>query len=66
MVEESIYLQDLHWPTLQGKVPRAQGDDDSWGRLLWTMVSWIFLLCRKETRGLLEKMEDVSGSFCKM
>ena len=43
----------------QGKVP--QGDDDSWGRLLWTRVSWIFLLCRKETRRLLEKTEDVPG-----
>ena len=59
MVEESINLQVLHWATPQGKVP--QGDDDSRGRLLWTRVSWIFLLCRKETRGLLEKMEDVSG-----
>ncbi len=25
----------------------------------------MFLLCRKETNGLLEKMEDVSGSFFK-
>ena len=40
MVEESINLQVLHWPTPQGKVP--QGDDNSWGRLLWTRVSWIF------------------------
>ena len=44
MVEESINLQVLHWPTPQGKVP--QGDDNSWGRLLWTRVSRIFLLCR--------------------
>ena len=51
MVEESINLQVLHWPTPQGKVP--QGDDNSWGRLLWTRVSRIFLLCRKETKGLL-------------
>ena len=64
MIEESINLQVLHWPTTQGKVP--QGDDDSWGWLLWTRVSRIFFLCRKETRGLLEKMEDVSGSFFKM
>ena len=64
MVEESINLQVLHWPTPQGKVP--QGDDNSWGRLLWTRVCRIFLLCRKETKGLLEKMEDVSGSFFKM
>ena len=64
VVEESINLQVLHWPTPQGKVP--QGDDNSWGRLLWTRVSRIFLLCRKETKGLLEKMEDVSGSFFKM
>ena len=42
MGEESINLQVLHWPTTQGKVP--QGDDDSWGRLLRTRVSRIFLL----------------------
>ena len=47
MVEESINLQVLHWPTPQGKVP--QGDDNSWGKLLWTRASRIFLLCRKET-----------------
>ena len=64
MAEESINLQVLHWPTPQGKVP--QGDVNSWGRLLWTRVSRIFLLCRKETKGLLEKMEDVSGSVFKM
>jgi hypothetical protein len=29
-------------------------------------VSRIFLLCRKETKGLSEKMEDVSGSFFKI
>ena len=46
------------------KVP--QGDDNSWGRLLWNRVSRIFLVCRKETKGLLEKMEDVSGSFFEM
>ena len=50
--------------TPQGKVP--QRDDNSLGRLLWTRVSRIFLLCRKETKGLLEEMEDVSGSFFKM
>ena len=59
MVEESINLQVLHCPTPQGRVP--QGDDNSWRRLLWTRVSQIFLLCRKETKGLLEKMADVSG-----
>ena len=64
VVEESIYLQALHWPTPQGKVPQV--DDNSWGRLLWTRVSRIFLLWRKETKGLLEKMEDISGSFFKM
>ena len=64
MVEESINLQVLHRPTPQGKVP--QGDDNSWARLLWTSVSQIFLLCRKGTKGLLEKVEDVSGSFFKM
>ena len=26
----------------------------------------MFLLCRKETNGLLQKMEDVSGSFFKI
>ena len=64
MVEESINLQVLHWPTPQGKVP--QGDHNSWGRMLWTRVSRIFLLGRKETMKLLKKMEDVSGSFFKM
>ena len=64
MVEESINLQVLHWPSPQEKVP--QGGDNSWSRVLWTRVSRIFLLCRKETKGLLEKMEDVSGSFLKM
>ena len=54
----------LHWPTPQGKVP--QGDDNSWARLLWTRVSRIFLLCRKETKGLLQKIVDVSGLFFKM
>ena len=43
IVEESTNLQVLHWPTPQGKVP--QGDDNSWGRLLWARVSRIFLLC---------------------
>ena len=61
MVEESINLQVLYWPTPQGKVP--QGDDNSWGRLLWTRVCRTFSLCRKETKELLEKMEDVSGVF---
>ena len=61
MVEESINLHVLHWPTPQGKVP--QGDDNSWGRLLWTRVSRIFLLCRKETKGLLEKIEEFQGHF---
>ena len=46
VVEESVNLQVLHWPTPQGKVP--QGDDNSRGRLLWTRVSRIFLLCRKD------------------
>ena len=64
MVEESINLQVLHWPSPQEKVP--QDGDNSWSRVLWTRVSRIFLLCRKETKGLLEKMEDVSGSFLKM
>ena len=64
VVEESINLQVLHWPTPQGKGP--QGDDNSLGRLLWTRVSRIFLLSRKETKRLLKKMEDVSGSFFKM
>ena len=50
MVEESINLQVLHWPTPQGKVP--QGDDNSWGRLLWTRVSRIFLLCRNFARNV--------------
>ena len=64
VVEESINLQVLHWPTPNGKVP--QRGDDSWGRLLCTSVSRMFLLCRKATRGLLEKMAEVSGSFFKI
>ena len=50
----------------QGKVP--QGDDNCLGRAAIdrTRVSRIFLLCRKETKGLLQKMEDVSGSIFKM
>ena len=44
VVKESINLQVLQWPTPQGKVP--QGDDNSWGRLLWTRFFRIFLLCR--------------------
>ena len=63
VVEESMNLQVLHWPTPNGKVP--QSGDDSWDRLLCTMVSRMFLLCRKETRGLLEKMAKVSGLFFK-
>ena len=49
-------LQVLHWPT-------SQSGDDSCARLLCTRVSRMFLLCRKETRGLLKKMAEVSGSF---
>ncbi len=63
-MEESINLQVLHWATPQGKVPLS--GDDSWCRLLCTRVSRMFLLCRKETNGLLEKIEDVSRSFFKI
>ena len=69
MVEESINLQVLHWPTPQGKVP--QGDDNSWGWLLRTFGLFMdygflgYFCCVEETKGLLEKMEDVSGSFFK-
>ena len=49
--------------TVEGSI-NLQGDD-SFCRLLSTRVSGTFLLCRKETNGLLEKMEDVSGSFFK-
>ena len=65
VVEESINLQVLHWPTPHGKVSQS-GGDSSWGRLLCTRVSRMFLLCRKETRGLLEKMAEVLGSFFKI
>ena len=61
VVEESINLEVLHWPTPQGKVPQV--DDDSWGRLLWTRFSRIFLLWRKETKGLLEKRKMFQGHF---
>ena len=66
MVEVSTNIQVLHWPTPQGKVP--QGDDNCLGRAAMdrTRVSRIFLLCRKETKGLLQKTEDVSGSIFKM
>ena len=50
VVEESMNLQVLHWPTPHGKVPQS-GGDSSWARLLCTKVSQMFLLCRKETRG---------------
>ena len=65
VVEESINLQVLHWPTPHGKVPQS-GGDSSWNRLLCTRVSRMFLLCRNDTRGLLEKMAVVSGSFFKI
>ena len=32
-------------------------------RAVWTKLSWMFLLHQKETKGLSEKMEDVSGLF---
>jgi hypothetical protein len=38
---------------------RTISNDESSGRDLRTRVSRIFLLCRKEISGLLEKMEDV-------
>ena len=65
VVEESMNLQVLHWPTPNGIVPQS-GGDSSWGRLLCTRVSRMFLLCRKETRGLFEKMAEVSGTFFKI
>ena len=55
LVEESMNLRVLHWPTPHGKVAQS-GGDSSWGRLLCTRVSRMFLLCRKATRGLFEKM----------
>ena len=60
---ESIKSQVLHFDDRQGKVPIC--DVEACARELWTRVSRIFLLCRKETKGLSEKMEDVSGSFSK-
>ena len=63
-VENSKNLHVLHWVTPQGKIPLS--GDDSWCRLLWTRVSRMFLLCQKETNGLLEIMEDISGSFFKI
>ena len=64
IVVESIKSQVLHFDDRQGKVLIC--DVEACASELWTRVSWIFLLCRKETKGLLEKMEDVSGSFFKM
>ena len=65
VVEKSMNLQVLHWPTPNGKVPQSDADT-SWGRLLCTRVYRMFFLCRKETRGLLEKMAEVSGPFFKI
>ncbi len=61
-VEESINLQVLHWATPQGKVPLS-GDDFLCVGCYELGFLECFLLCRKETNGLLEKMKDVSGSF---
>ena len=54
---ESTKSQVLHFDDRQGKVPFC--DVETCARELWTRVSQIFLLCRKETKGLSEKMEDV-------
>ena len=65
VVEESINLQVLHWPTPHGKVQQSSGDP--WGRFaILYRVSRMILLCQKETKGLLEIMADVSGSFFKI
>ena len=45
----------------QGKVP--YGAERFSPRALWTKLSQMFLLRRKETKGLSEKMENVSGPF---
>ena len=47
VVEESLNLQVLHWPTPHGKVPQS-GGDSSWGRLLCTRVS---RMCVEERLG---------------
>jgi hypothetical protein len=57
-VVESTKSQVLHIDDRQGKVPFC--DVEACARELWTRVSRIFLLCRKETKGLSEKVEDVS------
>jgi hypothetical protein len=57
-------ITGLHFDDRQGNVPFC--DVEACARELWTRVSRIFLLCRKETKGLSEKMEDVSGSFFKI
>ena len=54
-------LQVLHTGRRQQEVP--VGDTWSCRSELCTRVSRMFLLCRKDTKGLSEKMEDVSGSF---
>jgi hypothetical protein len=59
-VVESTKSQVLHFDGKQGKMPFC--DAEACAGELWTRVSRIFLLCRKETKGLSEKMEDVSGS----
>ena len=43
--------EEIHiklWPTPQGNV--LPGDDYSKGKILWTRVTWIFVLCREETK----------------
>ena len=65
MVEESINLQVLHWPTPQGKVPQAKVTTIP-GAGCYGLGVLGYFCCPKETKGLLEKIEDVSGSFFKM
>jgi hypothetical protein len=62
-VVESTKSQ-VHFDDRQGKVPFC--DVEACARELWTRVSRIFLLSRKETKGLSEKMEDASWSFFKI
>ena len=52
-MEESVNSQYLHWHFPHGIVPN-KGVDNSWGRLLWTGVSRIFLAVSKSSSSLLE------------
>ena len=64
IVSEFVKEHVSHWPMPQQNV--SLGSEQFSCKELCTKVSQIFWLCQKETRRLLDKMEDVSGSFRKI